>query len=93
MQLCMVIVQTCDHFFRPKSQLVRYPNRETMGNNDKQMNDVLLFLRPMREHLTSSSIIAVFFFFLIALKIIHSVFFSNGNRFDYTFWLFSFFRY
>ena len=37
----MVIVQTCDHFFRPKSQLVRYPNRETMGNNDKQMNDVL----------------------------------------------------
>ena len=61
-------------FLMPKSQLVRYTNRETMGNNDKQMNDVLLFLRPMREHLTSSSIIAVFFFFLIALKIIHSVF-------------------
>ena len=58
----MVIVQTCDHFFRPTSQLVRYPNRETMGNNDKQTNDVLLFLRPMRERLTSSSIIAVFFF-------------------------------
>ena len=41
----MVIVQTCDHFFRPKSQLTRYPNREAMGNNDKLMNDVLLFLR------------------------------------------------
>ena len=72
MQLCMVIVQSCDHFFRPKSQLVRYPNRETMGNNDKQMNDVLLFLRPMRKHLTRSSISLLFF--LIALKIIHSVF-------------------
>ena len=23
-------------FFRPKSQLVRYPNRKTTGNNDKQ---------------------------------------------------------
>ena len=23
-------------FLRPKSQLVRYPNRKTMGNNDKQ---------------------------------------------------------
>ena len=32
----MVVVQTCDHFFKPKSQLVRYPNRKTMGNNDKQ---------------------------------------------------------
>ena len=32
----MVIVPACDHFFRPKSQLVRYPNSETMRNNDKQ---------------------------------------------------------
>ena len=32
----MVIVQACDHFFRPKSQLVRYSNRKTMGNNNKQ---------------------------------------------------------
>ena len=36
-------------------------------------NDVLLFLRPMRKHLTRSSYITVFFL-LIALKIIHSVF-------------------
>ena len=36
-------------------------------------NDVLLFLRPMRKHLTSSSYSTVFFL-LIALKIIHSVF-------------------
>ena len=32
----MVIVQACDHCFRPKSQLVRYSNRKTMGNNNKQ---------------------------------------------------------
>ena len=46
-------------------------------------NDVLLFLRPMRKHLTSSSYISVFFFPLIALKIIHSVFlvlFSLSNK-------------
>ena len=33
----MVIVQPCDYFFRSKSQLVRYPNCETIGNNDKQL--------------------------------------------------------
>ena len=53
-------------------------------------NDVLLFLRPMRKHLTSSSYISVFFP-LITLKIIHSVFLvlfslSNKKRFDNTFW-------
>ena len=31
-----MVTETCDHFFRPKSQLVRYPNCETIGNNDKQ---------------------------------------------------------
>ena len=31
-----MVIETCDHFFRPKSQLVRYPNCETIGNNDKQ---------------------------------------------------------
>ena len=61
-------------------------------------NDVLLFLRPMRKHLTSSSYISVFFFPLIALKIIHSVFLvlfslSNKKRFDNTFWHSSFCRY
>ena len=34
----MVIAHTCDHvfFLGQKRQLVRYPNRQTMGNNDKQ---------------------------------------------------------
>ena len=27
---------TLRSFFRPKRQLVRYPDRKTMGNNDKQ---------------------------------------------------------
>ena len=31
-----MVIETCDHLFRPKSQLVRYPNCETIGNNDKQ---------------------------------------------------------
>ena len=67
-------------------------------------NDVLLFLRPMRKHLTSScciSVVVVVFyhaFFFITLKIIHSVFLvlfslSNENRFDNTFWHSSFCRY
>ena len=60
-------------------------------------NHVLLFLRLMRKHLTSSSYITVFFFFT-TLKITHSVFLvlfslSNENRFDYTFWHSSFCRY
>ena len=49
-------------------------------------NDVLLFLRPMRKHLTSSShisvVVVVVVFFFITLKIIHSVFlvlFSLSN--------------
>ena len=34
----MVIAHTCDHafFLGQKSQLVRYPNRKTVGNNEKQ---------------------------------------------------------
>ena len=31
-----MVIETCDHCFRPKSRLVRYPNCETIGNNDKQ---------------------------------------------------------
>ena len=31
-----MVIETCDYCFRPKSQLVRYPNCETIGNNDKQ---------------------------------------------------------
>ena len=31
-----MVIETCDHLFRPKSQLVRYPNCETIGNYDKQ---------------------------------------------------------
>ena len=30
-----MVIETCDHCFRPKSQLVRYSNCETIGNNDK----------------------------------------------------------
>ena len=31
-----MVIETYDHFFRPKSQLVRYSNRKTMENNDKR---------------------------------------------------------
>ena len=31
-----MVIETCDHCFRPKSRLVQYPNCETIGNNDKQ---------------------------------------------------------
>ena len=63
----MVIVQICDHFLGLKVNwfdTLTVKQWEIMINND-----VLLFLRPMWKHLTSSSIIA-----FIALKIINSVF-------------------
>ena len=83
-----MVIETCDHFLGLKVNwfdTLTVKQRQIMINND-----VLLFLRPMRKHLTSSYYITVFFliiisllFFLIALKIINFVFlvlFSLSNK-------------
>ena len=48
--LMLANVAACSSSPNPKNQLVRYPYRETIRNNDKC---VIVFLRPMRKHLTS----------------------------------------
>ena len=83
-----MVIETCDHLFRPKSQLVRYPNCETMGNNDKQ--GCVIVSATNEETPYEQLLHNCFFFFFNALKIIHSVFLvlfslSNKKRFDHTF--------
>ena len=48
--LMLANVAACSSSPNPKNQLVRYPYRETIRYNDKC---VIVFLRPMRKHLTS----------------------------------------
>ena len=68
----MVIVQPCDYFFRPKSQLVRYLNRKTIGNNEKQW--CVIIVSATNEETPYEQLLHYCFFFFITLKIIHSVF-------------------
>ena len=63
-----------------------------MGNNDKQLCVIVSATNEETPYIN------MFFFLLIALKIIHSVFLvlfslSNKKRFDNTFWHSSFCRY
>ena len=52
-QALSLLSVSCSSSPNPKSQLVRYPYRETMRNNDKQWC-VTVFLQPVRKRLMSS---------------------------------------